>query len=127
MHRKQALDLDARRAFGCNCALDILRRENDVRVFWAFQNVLVHSLVATVAAALAAGGIHNELASGIARSIVKLYAAALQPEVSMNSMERGVHSKVDFGLRWIERKRFLLGLRGAGREHPGENEKSNAS
>src|SRR4030081_1263415 len=94
----------------------MLRRENDVRVCRALENVFVHFLVATVTAALATGSIHNQLASGNAAGIVKLNVAALQMKVAVNSMKRGIHREIDFGLRWIERESLLLRLREPARE-----------
>src|SRR5690348_2246933 len=89
----------------------MLRRKDDVRVFRAFQNVLVHLLVATIAAALAAGGINHNLASSLARRVVKLYASSLQAKVAMDGMERRIHGEINFGLRRVQRKSFPLRLR----------------
>src|SRR5258708_16919926 len=127
MHGENALDLDSRLALVCHRALNMLRRENDVSIFLALQNVLVHFLVATVAAALAAGGVHNKFASGGAGSIVKLYAAALQTKVAVNGVERGIHGEVDFGLGWIKRESFLLRLRDPAREQRKKNEECGMS
>src|ERR1700719_1811187 len=103
MHGENALDLDSRLARFCDRALNMLRRENDVSIFLALQNVLVHFLVATVAATLAAGRVHDKLASGSAGSIIKLYTATFQTKVAMNGVKRGIHGEIDFGLRWIKR------------------------
>src|ERR1700731_3249251 len=102
MHGENTLDFDSRFALGRYRALNMLRRKHDVRVFRALQNVLVHFLGATVAAALATAGIHNQLASCGAGSIVKLYVAALQTEVTMHGVQRGIHREINLGLRWIE-------------------------
>src|SRR5229473_1838042 len=124
MHGENALHLDRRLALVCHRALNTLRRENDVSIFLALQNVLVHFLVATVAATLAAGRIHNKLASGSAGSIVKLYAAALQTKVAVNGVERGIHGEVDFGMGWIKRESFLLRLRDPAREQREQDKES---
>src|SRR5712672_2644026 len=124
MHGENALDLDSRLALVCHRALNMLRCENDVRVFRALQNVLVHFFIATVAAALAAGGVHNKFACGGPGSIVKLYAAALQMKVAVNGVERGTHGEVDFGLGWIKRESFLLRLREPAREQREQDKES---
>src|SRR6185437_3696845 len=111
MHRESTFNFDRRLALICNCSLHMLRREDDVRIFWAFQNFLMHLLVAPVVSALTAGVVYNQFPRCSSGGIVKLNAAALQTEVAMDRVQRGINREIDLGLSRIERKDLLLCLR----------------
>ena len=88
----------------------VLRSKNNLRIFLALQNFLMHFLVAALVVAVAARGVHDDFSARISRRSIETDVAALQLECPMNGVERGIEREFDCGLRGIQLDcRFLRG------------------
>src|SRR5258705_10862436 len=76
-----------------------VRREYDFRVAAALKNVLVHSPIPCVAAAITAGCVHHDRAARFAGAWIEVYNAALQPEGAVYGMQDISESEVYRGAR----------------------------
>ena len=80
----------------------VLRSKNNLRIFIALQNFLMHFLVASLVVTVAARGVHDDFSARFSRSSVETNMAALQLECSVNGVERGIEREFDCGLRGIQ-------------------------
>ncbi len=81
---------------------DILGRESNLGVALAFQDFLVHFVVATRIFGVSAGSIHDYRAAGRAIGWIEMNCRTLKRESSVHGMESGCQCELDPGVRWIE-------------------------
>jgi hypothetical protein len=77
-------------------------RESNLGVALAFQDFLVHFVVATRISGVSAGSIHDYRAAGRAIGWIEMNCPTLKPESSVHGMESGCQCALDPGIRWIE-------------------------
>lgn len=106
---ENALDLHFRVTIERDFARHPGGREIDLWIALAFQNFLVHLVVATLVSTLAAGSVDDNESSGGTRCRVEVNRSALEHEGSMHAVESGFQRETDLGVRGIEFERCLLG------------------
>jgi len=107
---KYAGDLHLRSALRVDYALHLRGHKNNFGVFRAFQNFSMHLRIAAIVAAVAAGGIDYDGSASLACRGIEMHHAALQPEGSVDLVQRGAERVFNAGLRRIQRyDRFLRG------------------
>ena len=89
-------------------SLHVFWRENNIREFRAFNNFLMHFLVAPIASTFAAGRVYHHGPTGLATRGVEMNLAAFKLERAVHGMRRGRQREFDFRLRGIERENRLL-------------------
>jgi hypothetical protein len=91
-----------------NLAFKPVWRENNLREFVAFENFPIHPPVASFAAAIAAGGIHNDFPGGFVRCRVEANRAVLQGKRSVDRVHGAAKCKFHVRVIRIEAERELL-------------------
>ena len=91
-----------------NLAFKPVWRENNLGISIAFENFPIHPPVASFAAAVAAGGIHNDLPGGLVRCLVEANRAVLQGERSVDSVHVAAKCKFHACVIGIKAERELL-------------------
>ena len=91
-----------------NLALEPVWCENYLREFVAFENFPIHPPVASFAAAIAAGGIHNDLTGCFVRCRVEANRAVLQGKRSVDRVHGAAKCKFHVRVIRIEAERELL-------------------
>jgi len=97
VNAKDAVDLYRGCALRQDFAFDAIGMEDDLRIFCALENFLVHLLVTHAIAGMAAGGIEHHFTTHIARRRVVIQPAPLELKSSVNGMERISEGKRDRG------------------------------
>jgi hypothetical protein len=85
-------------------AVDVPRRENNLRILLSLENILSHIIVTRADAAVAAARIDNDGAAGFSGGEIGSDCSVRELEFSMGGMERARQAKLDQGLRRIELK-----------------------
>jgi hypothetical protein len=83
-------------------------RENNLGIALAFQDFLVHFVVATRISGVSAGSIHDYRAAGRAIGWIEMNCPTLKRESSVHGMENGCQCELDPGVRWIEFESHFL-------------------
>jgi len=78
------------------CALQLSRSENNFRELATLEDFAMHFSISSIVAAFSAGCVHDDVTANRARYRVKSDYPALEFEVAMNCMERGVEFEFDF-------------------------------
>src|ERR1022692_1933445 len=86
---KHSVHLNLRRAVRSDHAIDAIRREDDLRILRAFENLLVHAAVARIVAARAAGGVHRHFARDLAGGGIEADGAARELEAAVHRVQSG--------------------------------------
>jgi len=86
----------------------VIRNEGDVWIAIAFENVLVHSLVARLASAVAALGIDNDLSGTFAGRDIIVNGSALQLKRTVDSMKNVTQRELDARLGRVQFEHLLL-------------------
>src|ERR1035437_9820304 len=94
VYLERAMDLHFRNALLGHRALDAIGPEDDPGKTGALQNVAVHFLIARGVTALAARGVHHQLAAGAAGCRVEADAPAGELESPMDGVEQGAESEL---------------------------------
>ena len=94
--------VDSEDAVDIRVAIHAIGRERGLGIALALENFLVHSAIARVAAAGAAGNVDDDLAGCLARIGIPMDRSLLELECSMNGVENVVQCELDLGLRGIE-------------------------
>jgi hypothetical protein len=86
----------------------LVGRESNLGVALAFQDFLVHFVVATRISGVSAGSIHDYQAAGRAIGWIEMNGSTLKRESSAHGMESGCQCELDPGIRWIEFESHFL-------------------
>lgn len=104
MHAEFAIYHEMRLAPAAEGTSKPLRAEDDFGIFIAFQNLLVHLLVAGFVAAVSAGCIHHDFAGRLAAGIIQFNGAPFEPKLAMDGVHNTAETEIDFALRGIKRE-----------------------
>jgi len=102
VNSKDAGHLHLRSALRVHGAFYMLRCENDLRIFLALQNLLMHLLVAAFVVAVAARSVHDDCPACFPRSGIKTDMAALELKRPMNGVQCRIEREFDRSLRRIQ-------------------------
>jgi len=80
----------------------VVRSEDDVWIPIAFENVVVHSLVSRLAAAIAAFGINNDLSGAFTGREIIMNSSTLQLERPANGVKNVTQRELDVRLRRVQ-------------------------
>ena len=89
-------------------AIDAIRREDDLRILRAFEDVLVHAAVALLIAAVAAGRVHRHFARDLAVGRIEADRAVRELEVAVYRVQRRGQLEFDGGVRGVRIEHHLL-------------------
>jgi hypothetical protein len=116
------VNLDLGRTFRGYGAIHAVGNENDVRITSALQYIGVHAAVAPLVAALAASGIHYNMASNLAGRVIEMDRAAFQLETAVDGVERAAKGEVHGRVCGVELERDFLRERGYTGKHGYQHE-----
>ena len=105
---ENAVNVQLKIAVRGNLALEPVWCENNLREFVAFENFPIHPPIAAIAAAIAAGGIHNDLTGCFVRCRVEANRAVLQGKRSVDRVHGAAKCKFHVRVIRIEAERELL-------------------
>lgn len=105
---ENTVDAQLKIAASGNLPFEPVRRENNFGEFVAFENLSIHAPVAAVAAAIATGGVHDDLTLGFARRWVEANRSVLECECSVDRVEIAAESEFHLGVIGIKLERKLL-------------------
>ena len=101
---------------------DVIRNEGDVRVPIAFENGLMHRLVPRLAAGIAAFGVNNDGAGGLAGREVVTNGSVLQFKGAVDAVKNITECELDVCLSWIELEHCLLSKQRHGPRQKDQND-----
>lgn len=110
MQLENAVELDRRVSPQFDFAGQSGRRESDLGKALAFENLLVHFVVAALVAAVTAGSVDDDEAAGRASRLVEVNRPAFDREGSMHGMESSRQGELDVRVSRVKIERHLLGV-----------------
>ena len=110
VNAEHTVDLDRGCALGKDFTFNAIRPENDVGVFFALQNFLMHLLVTHPITAMAAGGIKYYFATDVAGRWVVVHPPPFKIKTSVYRVEGVSKGKPDCSLHRKKLKRYFCCL-----------------
>src|SRR6266853_4908942 len=102
MQNKNPVHLNRKASLRRNFPFDPVRPKNDFGILPAFENVLVHFLIAPIVAAVSACRVYADLTIGFTARSVKLDRTVLKCKGSMNGVEGCAKRPVHLALNRID-------------------------
>ncbi len=111
MQDKKSVHLNSHNSLGRNSPFHVVGPKNNFRVSRAFENLFVHFLVASIAAAVPACRVHDDFPAGLSRRRIKLQTSCFECERSVDRVNRAPKRPMHSALSWVDSENNFTGRR----------------